>query len=98
MSIYPVHSPPQVLGMLVCLWFIGADSPCEWEPALGIVLGLCRLPKLLRIGVEAHLGQLVCGLAFLYVLVPAVLAWFGLGVNEAHESDRPAFYCSGALR
>ena len=54
--------------------------------------------KLLRIGVEAHLGQRVCGLAFLYVLVPAVLAWFGLGVNEAHESDRPAFYCSGALR
>ena len=56
------------------------------------------LPKLLRIGVEAHLGQLVCGLAFLYVLVPAVLARFGLGVNEAHESDRPALYCSGALR
>ena len=56
------------------------------------------LHKLLRIGVEAHLGQRVCGLAFLYVLVPAVLAWFGLGVNEAHESDRLAFLCSGALR
>ena len=73
--------------------------------ALLIVTGYIRLiewwcssHKLLRIGVEAHLGQLVCGLAFLYVLVPAVLAWFGLGVNEAHESDRPAFYCSGALR
>ena len=54
--------------------------------------------KLLRFGVEAHLGQLVCGLASLYVLVPAVLAWFGLGVNEAHESDRLAFLCSGVRR
>ena len=54
--------------------------------------------KLLRIGVEAHMGQMMCGLAFLYVLVPAVLAQLGLGENEAHESDRPAFLCSGVHR
>ena len=54
--------------------------------------------KLRHVGNEAHLGQLLCAIAFLYVLVPAVLAQFGLGENEAHESDRPVFLCSGAHR
>ena len=39
----------QVLGMLMWQWVIGVDSPCEWEPALGIILGVSRLPKILRI-------------------------------------------------